>query len=62
MAKKVAKKFTMSRAKLSKKLDEIVDRLSELDLGDTTPNDLDSFLSELSNDLSDLSITVNDEA
>ena len=62
MAKKAAKKFVLSRAKLEKKLEELAERVVELDMSETTPNDLDQFLADLSNDLSDLAYEVTAEA
>lgn len=61
MAKKTAK-YTLSRTKIVKKLDDLVNKLSELDFGETTPNDLDSFLSDISNELSDLAFGVEEKA
>lgn len=61
MAKK-AKKYVLSRGRLSARLDEIQQKLTDLDLNETTPNDLDSFLSELSSDLGDLAAEAEEQA
>lgn len=62
MAKKSVAKYVLSRAKLAKKLDELNDKLTVLELEDTTPNDLNSFLSDLSNELNDLALNVLEQS
>lgn len=56
------KKYELTRAKIASRLQELSDRLTELDVNDTSPNELDAFLTDVSNDIADLCDEVTNEA
>jgi len=61
MAKK-AKKYDLTRSDIVDELDNLIQRLSEIDTNDTSPNDVGAELSDLTTDLENLRDRVTDEA
>lgn len=58
--KPVAKKsaYVLSRAKLQKRLEKLVDRCQEFDIYGSTFNDIEQLVSDLEHELSDLAFEV----
>lgn len=52
--------YTLSRAKLSKKLDALVERLQEFEVYQSSFNDIETLVSDLEAELSDLAFEVTD--
>lgn len=62
MAAKKKTKYTVSRAKLQKKLDKLAERLQDFDLYASTYADIENLVSDLETELSDLAYEVADTA
>lgn len=64
MAKKTnnSKKFEMKRSDITDKLGELTERLEDIDVSSTSPNDMNDFLGELVSELEELSSAVTQEA
>lgn len=60
--KKTTKKYDLSRAAIVERIQEIVDRLNELDTYATAPSDVSESVSDAVDDLEQLQSEVTDEA
>lgn len=60
--KKTTKKYNLSRSEVASRLEEIVDRLNDVDTTNSAPSDVAEELDSIGTDLNDLVYEVTDEA
>lgn len=60
--KKTTKKYSLSRSDIESRLEELVDRLNDVDTTNTAPSDVADEISSIASELSDLQYEVTDEA
>jgi len=56
---KTSKKFEMKRGEIATKLYELAERLENIDVSSTSPNNMNDFLGEMVLELSELADAVN---
>ncbi len=62
MKKKVVKRYEVTRATICARLDALQDKLRQLDVLNTAPNDVEDELEDLAAELGELSDQVDSEA
>lgn len=60
--KKITKKYAVSRSDIESRLEEIVDRLNDIDTTNTAPADVADEINSIAGELGDLQFEVTDEA
>lgn len=61
-SKKTTKKYSLSRSDIESRLQELIDRLNDVDTTNTAPSDVADEINNIASELNDLQYEVTDEA